>query len=65
MKWIFDRRLPKASFCRIEIWDSSLWTSFRLANAMQVHFGRIVVRFRMPWLKRPAMALHSIPDEQG
>lgn len=53
------KKLPSAGFLvRFEWWEKPMWTKFRLANAMQLHLGRLVVRWRMPWLDGPARQLH-------
>lgn len=59
MGWIFDKRLPRAQLFRVSWWRSpGMVAKFRLANAMQVHLGRLEVSWRMPWLRRSAEALH-------
>lgn len=59
-KYVFDRRLPKASWVRVEWWPNFThrWAKFRLANCMQIHIGHLMVSFRMPYLLRSAKSLH-------
>lgn len=50
------KRLPKSNLITVRWWSTSMWTSFRLANARQIHFGHLVVIIRAPWLEAPARA---------
>lgn len=51
--------LPKAALIRFEwSWRLFYFAKFRLANAMRLQIGWLVVTVRMPWLPRSARALH-------
>jgi hypothetical protein len=55
------RRLPKARLFWVEVWDRRMpcfFVKFRMANARQWHFGRLVVHMRAPWLEGPARQMH-------
>ena len=52
-------KLPKAKLLIVRWWKMpGIFAKFRLANAMQVHIGRLELGWRMPWLPRSARALH-------
>lgn len=52
-------KLPKAQLIRFSWWRRrGIFAKFRLANAMQVHIGRLEISWRMPWLEHSARALH-------
>lgn len=52
-------RLPKARMINVRWWrQRGIVAKFRLANAMQVHIGRLEISWRMPWLEHSARALH-------
>lgn len=58
-EWIFDKRLPKSKLLTVRWWAGRGFVAkFRFANAMAIHIGRLEVSWRMPWLRRSAMALH-------
>lgn len=62
MKYVFDRRLPKATLLRVR-WVSRLkggkwFLKMRGANFLEVFAGRLNVLVRMPWLRHSAEALH-------
>ncbi len=52
-------KLPRASLLRvkfsIEPW---YYAKFRLANAMRLQIGGLMIQFRMPWLPHVAKRLH-------
>lgn len=50
------KRLPKSNMITVRLWSTSMWTTFRLANARQIHFGHVVVIIRAPWLEASAKA---------
>jgi len=57
------RRLPKAGLISVEwaqpIFPGRRWLQAnRLANAMRLRIGNLVLVWRMPWLERSARALH-------
>lgn len=57
--WIFDRRLPKASLLAFEWWAfRPMWTIFRMANVVALHFGPLVIRIRAPYMVHAARQLH-------
>lgn len=45
------KQLPKANVITVRWWSTSLWTSFRLSNAWQIHIGHIIVIIRATWLE--------------
>lgn len=52
-------KLPKAKLVQIRWWSHrGIFAKFRLANAMQIHIGRLEIAWRMPWLEHSARALH-------
>lgn len=62
MKYVFDKRLPKANLLRIRIikpLNGCRWfIKMRGANFMDIYVGRINATLRMPWLRSSAVALH-------
>ena len=55
------KRLPKSKLFWVEIWPKPLgrfFVRFRMANARQWHFGRLVIHMRAPWLEGPARQMH-------
>jgi hypothetical protein len=58
-------RLPRASLFRAEWdWRYFYFAKFRLANAMRVQIGWLVLIWRMPWLEHSARALHPTNPER-
>ena len=58
MIWAFNKELPRAELLKIAFWYTSIWGIFRLANALQIHLGRLVICVRMPWKLKVAQRLH-------
>ena len=53
------KRLPKASLFRAEwSWRPWYFAKFRLANAMRVQVGGLMLMWRMPYLEHVARVLH-------
>lgn len=52
------KRLPKAKLIRFAWGKHFYFAKFRLANAVRLQLGWLVVEFRAPWLEHSARRLH-------
>jgi hypothetical protein len=55
------RQLPRAKLIQLKWWRPMPYTTittFRLANALQIHLWRLVVIVRAPYLESSARQLH-------
>lgn len=61
-KYVFNRKLPKASLIRVRriAYDRSsrFFLKIRGANFLQLYVGKFDICIRMPWLSGPAHSLH-------
>ena len=58
-------KLPKAKIIKLMFWQKSMWTYFRLANARQFHFGRMVLIVRASYLEDSARSIHPSLFDAG
>lgn len=61
-KYVFNRKLPKASLIRVRkiahARSSRFFLKMRGANFLQLYVGPFDICIRMPWLVGPAKSLH-------